>query len=79
MTTLDRIRKIVATELRRPLDAVTAESDLFEDLGCDDLDRIAIGMGLEEAFHVEIDDEDLLGVRTIEELAQLADRKVAGP
>lgn len=74
MSTLDRIRQIVAEELNRPLDEVTADKDLFADLGGDDLDRINLVFLIEDEFKVAISDEDMFDLRTVGDLVKLAER-----
>jgi acyl carrier protein len=55
--TASRIRAIIAEQLGISKDSVTEASNL-ESLGADSLDRVKIIMELEEAFGIEIKDEE---------------------
>ncbi len=59
------IEKIIAEQLNIDIDAVTDDKNLMEDLGADSLDTVQIVMELEEAFDVEITDEDAETLVTI--------------
>tara|TARA_A100001035_G_C27360087_1_gene310972 strand:- start:150 stop:365 length:216 start_codon:yes stop_codon:yes gene_type:complete len=59
------IEKIIAKQLNIDIDAVTDDKNLMEDLGADSLDTVQIVMELEEAFDVEITDEDAETLVTI--------------
>tara|TARA_Y100000768_G_C23896723_1_gene642989 strand:- start:821 stop:1036 length:216 start_codon:yes stop_codon:yes gene_type:complete len=59
------IEKIIAEQLDIDIDAVTDDKNLMEDLGADSLDTVQIVMELEEAFDVEITDEDAETLVTI--------------
>jgi len=74
MSTLDRIRQIVAEELSRPLDEVTADKSLFEDLGGDDIDRTAIVIEIEQQFKVAINDDEMEYAQTVDDLVKLTER-----
>ncbi|MBR5883405.1 MAG: acyl carrier protein [Mailhella sp.] len=53
-----KIKQIVAEQLRLTEDEVTPEASFIEDLGADSLDLTELIMAFEEAFGVEIADED---------------------
>ena len=53
-----KIKQIVAEQLRLTEEEVTPEASFIEDLGADSLDLTELIMAFEEAFGVEIADED---------------------
>jgi acyl carrier protein len=53
-----KIKQIVAEQLRLTEGEVTPEASFIEDLGADSLDLTELIMAFEEAFGVEIADED---------------------
>ena len=63
-----KIRPIIAQELKIDEDKITPASKIAEDLGADSLDAIEIIMGLEEAFNIEILDEDADKMTTIDDI-----------
>lgn len=62
--TFNKVTTIVAEILN--IDASTLKEDsTFESLGADSLDMLEIIMKLEEAFGIEIDDEQATHIKTI--------------
>ena len=55
---MERIKSIVAKQLKVEMDEIKDESSLEEDLGADSLDRVELVMAFEEEFQIEIVDED---------------------
>lgn len=53
-----RVREIIAAELNVPVDQVKPETDIARELDADSLDVINMVMTLEEAFSLNIPDED---------------------
>ena len=64
---LDRVRKVIATTKRIPLETVLPDST-FESLGIDSLDRLNILFDLESEFDIEINDDDAKKVKNIHEM-----------
>jgi len=54
----DRIGKIIVEQLGVNEDQVKPEAKFIEDLGADSLDTVELVMSFEEAFDLEIPDED---------------------
>ncbi len=61
----EKVREIVARELSVDLDQVTAEASFMDDLGADSLDTVELVMAFEDAFGVEIPDEDAETIHTV--------------
>ena len=64
---MERIKNIVAKQLKVEIDDIKDESSLEEDLGADSLDRVELVMAFEEEFQIEIVDEDAENITTVEE------------
>ena len=61
----ERFRKTAAESLSKPADAITREASFADDLDADSLDLVELVMGLEEEFHVKVEEEELEGVDTV--------------
>ncbi len=53
-----KIRDIIVEQLGVTPEKVTPEASFIDDLGADSLDTVELIMALEEAFEIEIPDED---------------------
>jgi len=67
VSTDDRIKQIIAEHLGVDEAEVTASASFIDDLGADSLDVVELVMGFEEAFDIEILDEDAEKIRTVQE------------
>jgi acyl carrier protein len=54
----DKVKEIIAKQLGVDSEKVTMEASFVEDLGADSLDTVELVMAFEEAFNIEIPDED---------------------
>ena len=68
-----RVCQLVADQLRQPLEKVTAEAHLIDDLEADSLDIVDLTIAVEEEFstdeiQLEIPEEDAAEIRTVQDL-----------
>ena len=63
--TYDRLKKIIVEQLGVDPEEVTTEASFVNDLGADSLDTVELVMALEEAFKIEISDEDAEKIHTV--------------
>ena len=63
----DKVKKIVVEQLGVSEDQVTPEAKIIEDLGADSLDTVELVMALEDAFKVEIPDDQQEKLRTVQD------------
>jgi acyl carrier protein len=54
----EKVKEIISKQLGVSPTEVTPESSFVEDLGADSLDTVELVMAFEEAFGIEIPDED---------------------
>ena len=62
---LEEMRKLIAEQLNCEESEITAETSFKDDLGADSLDIFQIIMGIEEAFDIEIDNDDAEKIVTV--------------
>lgn len=64
----EEIQKILAEHFRVSKDKISRATDLRKDLGADSLDYVDLIMAFEEAFHIDIKDEDFESMKTAEDI-----------
>jgi acyl carrier protein len=64
----NRIVEIIANQLGIEEDDVTAEASVIDDLGADSLDIVELVMALEEAFDLEIPDEEAEKITSVQNI-----------
>jgi acyl carrier protein len=63
-----QIRSILAAQLGLEPAEIRPEANILDDLGADSLDVVEMVMSLEQAFDIEMRDEDVESMRTIADL-----------
>jgi len=58
MAVEDKVKEIIAKQLGVDIEKVTPEASFMDDLGADSLDTVELVMAFEEAFNIDIPDED---------------------
>ncbi len=61
----ERVKEIIAKELEVDVKQLSPEAKFIEDLGADSLDIVELVMELEEAFGIDIPDEDADKLKTV--------------
>jgi len=61
----EKVKSIIVDQLGVSEAEVTESASFVEDLGADSLDTIELVMAFEEAFNIEIPDEDAEKIRTV--------------
>ena len=74
---IDRIRALVSEQLGVDRTEMRPDANILDDLGADSLDVVELVMSLEEAFDIEIPDEDAEGMRTIADVEKYVSDRVA--
>jgi len=73
MTTVEKVKEIIAKQLSVNADKITEKTNIAEDLGADSLDLVEILMALEDEFGVSIPDEVIPKIKTIEDVVGFID------
>ena len=63
----DKVKSIIVDQLGVSEGEVTESASFVDDLGADSLDTIELVMAFEEAFEIEIPDEDAEKIRTVKD------------
>ena len=69
------IREFIWRLIASPDDPVKADARLVEDLGVDDLDLTEISMALDEEYDVELSEDELRRLSTVEQVARFVQDK----
>ena len=63
----EKVKQIIVDELGVEESEVTPNARFIDDLGADSLDTVELVMAFEEAFDIEIPDEDAEKIRTVQD------------
>lgn len=64
----DEVREILAEQLDVDKDSIEMNSKLTEDLDADSLDAIDIVMTIEDQYAIEVPDENIENMKTVEDI-----------
>lgn len=73
---LERVKNVVAKQLGIEADEVKLTASFTDDLGIDSLEIFEIVMSLEEEFDIEIPNEDIEGIKNVEDISKYIESKV---
>ena len=68
----DVIVKMLIKQLNKKPEEVTPKMRIKEDLGADSLDVVEVLMGIEDKYGITVPDEVVMGVKTVEDLINVA-------
>ncbi|HEU5453587.1 MAG TPA: acyl carrier protein [Terriglobales bacterium] len=63
----EKVKQIIVEQLGVEEAEVTPSASFVDDLGADSLDTVELVMAFEEAFDIEIPDEDAEKIRTVQD------------
>ncbi|MBF0559714.1 MAG: acyl carrier protein [Nitrospirae bacterium] len=72
----EKVKEIISKQLGVDPSEVTAEASFVEDLGADSLDTVELVMAFEEAFNIEIPDEDAEKIAKVKDAVSYIQKKV---
>jgi acyl carrier protein len=72
----EKIKQIVSEQLGVDEGEVTPTASFVDDLGADSLDTVELVMAFEEAFEIEIPDEDAEKIRTVQDAITYVTKKL---
>lgn len=67
---LEKVKAILAEQFDVEEDSINSETKLVEDLGADSLDVVDLLMSMEDEFEIEVPDEDIENMKTVNDLVQ---------
>jgi acyl carrier protein len=70
----EKVKQIVGEQLGVDEAEVTPSASFVDDLGADSLDQVELVMALEEAFDLEIPDEDAEKIRSVQDAIDYIDK-----
>lgn len=71
----DKIREIIAEQLGVKKEEVTDNAKFVDDLGADSLDTVELIMAFEEAFGIEIPDDEVEKLTTVGDVLKYIEEK----
>ncbi len=74
METMEILQKAIQKELGRDVGVLTPETT-FEEMALDSLDAVQVVMAIEEAFDIEIADDDMDGIANLGQLVDYIEAK----
>ena len=76
MDMIEKVKSIVAAQLRLEPESLADDASLIEDLGADSLDLVDIVMEFESEFDTTVSEEDFSELRTIKDLADYISARI---
>ena len=70
----DKVKQIIIDQLGVEESEVTANASFVDDLGADSLDRVELIMAIEEAFGLEIPDDQAENIKTVQDAVQYIEK-----
>ena len=74
----DKVKQIIVEQLGVDEAEVTPSASFVDDLGADSLDTVELVMAFEEAFDIEIPDEDAEKIRTVKDAVEYIEKNTKG-
>jgi len=73
LNTFDKVKGIIIETLGCEEEAITLDANLFDDLGADSIDIIEMAVVIEEEFGLEMSNEEVNRLQTINNVIQYVD------
>ena len=76
MQMIEKVKEVIAKQLRIDISEISDDSAVVEDLGADSLDIVEMLMTLEDEMNIIIPD-DATGLKTVKDIATFIENEVA--
>ena len=76
MDMIEKVKSIVAAQLRLEPESIADDASLIEDLGADSLDLVDIVMAFESEFDTTVSEEEFSELHTIKDLADYISARI---
>jgi acyl carrier protein len=73
----EKVKVIIVDQLGAEEAKIKTESSFVDDLGADSLDTVELVMALEEAFDIEIPDEEAEKIKTVQDAVDYIEKQAA--
>lgn len=73
----EKVKEIISKQLGVDQSQITPDASFVEDLGADSLDTVELVMAFEEAFNIEIPDEDAEKITKVKDAIEYINKKIA--
>lgn len=70
MSIFEKLQEMIADQLEIDIEDISYDSNILDDLGADSLDVVDLVMSIEDEFGMEVPDEALENIRTIEDMVK---------
>ncbi len=70
----EKVKQIIVEQLGVDEAEVTPSASFVDDLGADSLDQVELIMAFEEAFEIEIPDEDAEKIKTVQDAVDYVEK-----
>jgi acyl carrier protein len=74
----EKVKQIIVEQLGVDEGEVTPSASFVDDLGADSLDTVELVMAFEEAFDIEIPDEDAEKIKTVKDAIEYIEKHSKG-
>ena len=74
--TFDKVKTLIAKQLKVPEEKITLSSRLVEDLGADSANVMVLIMEVEDQFGIMVDDDAIMTLKTVEDVIGYIDSKL---
>ena len=78
MNVEERVKKVVARQLKVDEDKVTTDSDFIKDLGAESIQSIELVAAFEEEFDIDMDEDAALQVKTVGSAVEFIQKTLGG-
>ena len=65
---LEKVKAILSEQFDVEEDSITPDTNLSEDLEADSLDVVDLLMSIEDEFEIEVPDEEIENIKTVDQL-----------
>lgn len=72
---LEKVNEIISSQLNIPVEKISEDSRLVEDLGADSLDMVELLMAFEDEFSTTISDEIAVNIKTVSDIIKMIEGK----
>ena len=67
---LEKVKKILSEQFDVEEDRINGDTSIINDLGADSLDVVDLLMSIEDEFEVEVPDDEIENIKTVEDLVK---------